>query len=51
MSSANIAELRKNLSGVIDRVIAGEEIEIRRRNVPVARLVPLPKSPLSIRST
>jgi prevent-host-death family protein len=41
MKKANIAELKNDLSGIIATVEAGEEVEIRRRNVPVARLVPI----------
>jgi prevent-host-death family protein len=37
----NIAELRANLSELHDRAQAGEEIEIRKRNVPIARIVPV----------
>lgn len=45
MTSTNIADLRRNLGAVIERVRAGEEIEIRKRNVPVARIVPLERRP------
>jgi len=41
MKKANIAELKNDLSGIIAAVEAGEEVEICRRNVPVARLVPI----------
>ena len=39
MKTASIAEMKKSLSAYIDLAEAGEEIEVRRRNVPVARLV------------
>jgi len=42
MKTANIAELKDSLAKFIADVEAGEEIEIRRRNLPVARLVPIP---------
>lgn len=42
MARANIGELRSNLRDLLARVAAGEEIEIRKRNVPIARIVPLP---------
>ena len=37
----NIAELKNRLSAYLVRVRAGEEIIIRDRNLPVAKLVPL----------
>ena len=40
MRSANIAELRAHFSEFLALVEEGEEVEIRKRNVPVARLVP-----------
>lgn len=42
MKTTNIADLRSNLSHFLSRVEAGEEIEICKRNVPFARIVPLP---------
>jgi prevent-host-death family protein len=41
MKIANIAELKNRLSAYLSLVEKGEEIEIRKRNVPIARLVPL----------
>jgi prevent-host-death family protein len=41
MRSVNIAELKNRLSMYLQRVRAGEEIVIRDRNLPVAKLVPL----------
>jgi prevent-host-death family protein len=41
MKIANIAELKNRLSEYLRLVEKGEEIEIRKRNVPVARVVPL----------
>jgi len=40
-ASVNVAELRTRLSTYLSRVRRGEEILIRDRNVPVAKLVPL----------
>ena len=40
MKSANIAEIKNNLSRYISIVEEGEVVEIRKRNVPVAHLVP-----------
>ena len=40
MTRINIAEAKARLSELIDRALAGEEVVISRRNVPVIRLVP-----------
>ena len=39
MKQANIAELKNNLSYYISLVEDGEEIEVRKRNRPVARII------------
>jgi prevent-host-death family protein len=39
MKMANVAELKKHLSAYVAMAEEGESIEVRRRNVPVARLV------------
>ncbi len=44
MKTANIAEFKSSLSRFIAEVERGEEIEIRRRNLPIARVVPIPSS-------
>jgi prevent-host-death family protein len=44
MKSVNIAELKNRLSLYLNEVKAGEEILIRDRNVPVAKIVPLSPS-------
>ena len=41
MKVANIAEFKDNLSRFLSLVEKGEEIEICKRNVPIARLLPL----------
>jgi prevent-host-death family protein len=41
MIAVNIAELKNRLSAYLQQVRAGEEIVIRDRNLPVAKLVPL----------
>lgn len=41
MDSFNIAEAKAHLSALVDRAASGEEIEIKKRGEPVARLVPL----------
>ena len=44
MKSVNIAELKNRLSIYLNDVKAGEEILVRDRNQPVARIVPLVRS-------
>ncbi len=44
MQAVNIAELRGHLGTYLKRVRRGEEILIRDRNTPVAKLVPLSES-------
>ena len=41
MRSVNIAELKNRLSAYLNEVRAGEEIIIRDRDRPIARIVPL----------
>jgi prevent-host-death family protein len=41
MRSVNIAELKNRLSAYLQQVRAGEEIVIRDRNLPIAKIVPL----------
>ena len=41
MATVNIAELKDQLSSFLHRVRAGEEIVIRDRNLPIAKIVPL----------
>ena len=41
MRSVNVAELRDQLSAFLQLVRAGEEIVVRDRNVPIARILPL----------
>lgn len=43
MKEANIVEFKNHLSEMIAQVENGEEIEIRRRNVPVAKVIPIRK--------
>jgi prevent-host-death family protein len=45
--SVNIAELKNRLSAYLQYVRAGEEIVIRDRNLPVAKLVPLSTADVS----
>lgn len=49
MKSVNISELRNDLSGYIELVRAGEEVVVKDRNVPVARIIPFPKDAISDR--
>lgn len=39
--SVNVAELKNNLSAFLARVRRGEEVLVRDRDVPIARIVPL----------
>ena len=50
MDSYNVAEAKAHLSALIERAAGGEEIEIRKRGRPVARLVAAerPKKPLDV---
>ena len=41
MKKANIAMVKEHLSSYITMVEKGEEIEVCKRNVPVARIVPV----------
>jgi prevent-host-death family protein len=43
MSSVNVHEAKTQLSKLLQRVAAGEEITISNRGVPVARLIPVPR--------
>lgn len=43
MKSVNIAELKNRLSQYLQEVRAGEEIVIRDRQRPIARIVPFPQ--------
>ena len=42
MRSANVAELRNRLSKYLTFAKGGEEVVVRDRNFPVAKLVPFP---------
>jgi prevent-host-death family protein len=41
MLMANIADFKNNLSYFISRVEKGEEIEVCKRNIPVAKVMPI----------
>ena len=43
MKIANIAEFKNSLSSFLAAVELGEEVEIRKRNIPIARVVPVKK--------
>lgn len=49
MRSVNIGELRDQLSGFLQAVRNGEEIVVRDRSVPVARILPFRTSEMSDR--
>ncbi len=42
MKIANVAEFKNHLSEYLAAVQNGEELEIRKRNTPLARVVPIP---------
>jgi prevent-host-death family protein len=44
MKITNIAELKNRISEYLAAVENGEEIEVRKRNVPIARIIPLEKA-------
>ncbi len=41
MKIANVAEFRNHLSEYLAAVASGEQVEVRKRNVPLARVVPV----------
>lgn len=41
MKTANVSTIRKDLSRILDAVRRGAEYEIRDRDIPIARLVPI----------
>ncbi len=41
MTTVNIHEAKTNLSKLLDRMLAGEEIVIAKAGKPIARLVPV----------
>ena len=41
MKIANIAEFKNHLSEYLAAVANGEEVEVRKRNMPVAHVVPI----------
>ena len=45
MNAVNIAELKNHLSDYLRLVEKGEAVEVSKRNVPFARIVPLPQPP------
>ena len=46
MKSANVAQVKEQLSSYLTAVEAGEEIVVCRRNRPVAHIVPVEHRPL-----
>ena len=41
MKIANVAEFKNHLSAYLDAVANGEEVEVRKRNTPFVRVVPI----------
>lgn len=48
MSAINLADAKAHLSELIDRVQAGDTIDITRRGKPVARLMPATKPRMKV---
>lgn len=44
MKKTSVASLRNDLSSLLDYVEKGKEIEIQRRNIPIAKIVPIKRS-------
>ncbi|MCP4677417.1 MAG: type II toxin-antitoxin system Phd/YefM family antitoxin [Deltaproteobacteria bacterium] len=44
MDQTNIAELKSHLSDYLQSVQKGKTVEICKRNVPIARIVPIPEA-------
>ena len=44
MKIANIAEFKNHLSEYLAAVANGEQVEVRKRNMPLARVVPVRQS-------
>ena len=49
MIRVNIADAKTHLSRYLERVEDGETVVLCRRNVPIAEIRPLPKSPKQLR--
>ena len=45
LKSVNIAELKNRLSVYLNEVRAGQEVLVRDRNTPIARIVPIANRP------
>jgi prevent-host-death family protein len=43
MKVANIAQFKNRISEYLGAVEGGEEVEVRKRNVPIARVIPIKK--------
>ncbi len=50
MKTTNIGELKNNLSKFISLVEQGEAVEVRKRNIPIARIVPYSVAPAKNRT-
>lgn len=44
MKLTNVGYLRSHLGSLLDYVLKGKEVEIQRRNISIAKIVPLKKS-------
>ena len=41
MKKTNVAELRSHLSSLLDYVQKGKTVQIEKRNVPIAQIIPI----------
>jgi prevent-host-death family protein len=48
MKVANIAEFKNKISEYLSAVEKGEEVEVRKRNTPIARVVPIRKTAANV---
>jgi len=44
MKTTNIAEFKNQFNQFISLVESGEEIELKRKNIPIARIIPVIKT-------
>ena len=48
MRTVHVAELKNQLSSFLHRVRAGEELLVRDRNIPIAKIVPFPADEIEL---
>lgn len=50
MSTVTLAKVKTHLSHLLDQVEAGDEVVITRRGLPIARITPVEKPKLPVKS-